>query len=349
MLVVAGIAILLIGLAAFLSSVHAWRSGRVSPTPTSAAPTLKRASSPKLTWAPPPCGDSRHSCATYDVSNTGSHQYLRLDNSKDWIVKLPSVPVVGGLDIDGGHNVSIIGGEIDLTTPCTTDSGPCHGINLHTGPDSTGEIFIEGVLIKNPDPTHSGYTGDGIDVNTSAVSTVTIQNLRIEGIDGCDAGGSQAHADVFQPYGATGAVIRIDHLTGTTDYQGMQIPPDISSPSSGDYRNVNIDVLPNAHPGCAGNNDRYAWWLTADSPPCGVYPMTLINDYALEPDGSLAINAVWPDTDATFGCRAQAGNGVVTWPQLPAVTGGIHNGLPPGGDFVPPGVAGVNYRSPGYQ
>jgi hypothetical protein len=303
-----------------------------------------------LTWRPPVCGDATHVCATDALTNTGHHQYLGLDSSKDWIVKLPNVPLVGGIDINGGHNVIIIGGEIDLPTPCTTDNSPCHGINISMGSGSTGEVYIEGVLIKNPDPTHSSYTGDGIDVDTDAMSNLTIQNVRIEGVDGCNAGAyPDAHADVFQPYKATNAVIQVDHLTGSTDYQGMQIPADLSWPQRGDYRNVNIDILPNTHSGCAGNGPRYAWWMTADNPACGAYRMNLINDYAWEPNGSLATNAVWPDTDANFGCAAGYQGGVASWPRLSSISGGIRNGLPAGGDFVPAGRAGITYQSPGYQ
>jgi hypothetical protein len=324
-------------------------SGPAAPTSTSAFGDPE--SGTRLSWAPPPCGDAIHTCATYQVVNTGSHQWLWLDPTKDWIVTLPSVPVVGGLDINGGHNVIMIGGEIDLPTPCTTDNSPCHGINISTGWASTGEVYIEGVLIHNPDPTHSQYTGDGIAVHTQALSKVTIQNVRIEGIDGCSANGIQAHADVFQPYGAHGAVLQVDHLTGTTDFQGMQIPPVLGTPPArGDYRNVNMSVLLNPHPECQGwTQDSYVWWVAGGSSWCSTYPMTLINDYAQEPDNSLALNAVWPDTYATFGCPAQYSDGVATWPQLTQISGGIHNGLPPGGDFVPAGVAGINYVSPGYQ
>jgi hypothetical protein len=327
----------------------------VTPTPTApAAPAAPPAARPparnRLTWAPPPCGAGGRACVTYRLANTGGHQYLRLDSSKDWIVKLPTVPLVGGIDINGGHNVIIIGGEIDLPTPCTTDNSPCHGINISMDSSANGEVYIEGVYIKNPDPTHSRYTGDGIDVNTTAMANLTIQNVRIEGIDGCNSGAyPDAHADVFQPYKATNAVIQVDHLTGTTDYQGMQIPADLSWPKRGDYRNVNINVLSNTHPGCAGSGARYAWWLTADNPACGAYPMNLLNDYALEPNRSLLTNAVWPDSDASSGCPARYRGGLATWPQISSIAGGIHNGLPAGGDFVPVGVAGVNYRSPGYQ
>jgi hypothetical protein len=326
-----------------------------TPTPTSApAPPRTVVAGSSLTWRPPACGDPTHACATYVVSNTGHHQDLRLDNARDWIVKLPGVPVVGGLDIDGGHNVIIIGGEIDLATPCTSDSSPCHGINISLGSDPTGEVYIEGVLIRNPDPTHSHYTGDGIDLNAGALGNLTLQDLRIEGVDGCDSGAYPgAHADVFQPYAAGGAVMHIDHLTGSTDYQGMQVSYDIGSPAnSADYRNVNIDVLPNTHGGCAGNSDRYAWWLTGGGgvhPDCWSFPTTLINTYAMEPSGSLANNAVWADPANNHDCSATYRNGMVTWPAVTAISGGIRNGMPPGGDFVPAGVAGIGYVSPGYR
>jgi len=302
----------------------------------------------KLTWAPPPCGDATHACATYQITEYGQgHQFLGLDPSKDWIVRLPGYgPQKGGIDINGGHNVIIIGGEIDLTTPCTTDKGICHGINISRDNHATGEVYIEGVLIKNPDAMHSRYTGDGIDVNTNATPIVTLQNIRVEGIDGCGANGFSAHADVFQPYGATNTAIQVDHLTGTTDFQGMTIYPNLSSPRSGTFKNVNITILSNPHPGCT-SSAHYGWWLTGDT--CNTYPITLSNDYEQELNGSLVSNAVWPDTHATFGCPAQYSNGVVFWPGLATVHGSIINGLPPGGDFVPVGAAGINYVSPGYQ
>ena len=311
---------------------------------------VKPAPDGRLTWAPPPCGDASHACATYLLQNTGQHQFLALSALKDWTVKLPPEPLEGGLDINGGHNVIIIGGEIDLPTPCATDGNVCHGINISRNSNSTGEGYIEGVLIRNPDPSHSRYTGDGIDVNTSATANVTLQNVRIEGIDGCDANGNSAHADVFQPYGANGAVLHVDHLTGTTDFQGMEINPDTAAPSSGVYKNVNIRVLSNPHSGCAGAvGNHYVWWLTAGNDTCATYPITLTNVFAGEPASSLQHNAIWPDTDVSLGCAAVYSGGLVTWPKLPSVSGGVRNGLPPGGDFVPAGRAGTNYVSPGYQ
>jgi len=333
-------------------------SSSASATPTSTALFLPLSpmttQTPAiLTWSPPHCGDATHGCGNYYITESGQgHQFLGpdiLDVSKDWRVHLPAHrPQVGGIDIDGGHNVIIIGGEIDLTTPCKTDNDVCHGINISRNASARGEVYIEGVLIKNPDTTHTKYTGDGIDVNTSTTSNITLQNIRVEGVDGCDANGNSAHADVFQPYGATNSVLHVDHLTGTSDFQGMEVPPDLTSPRSGTYKNVNMDMLSNSHSGCKSSS-HYGWWLAKDANTCTMYPTSLLNTYEKEPSGSLASNAVWPDKNITFGCPANYSNGKATWPTIANISGSITNGFPPGGDFVPSGVAGISYVSPGYQ
>lgn len=41
-------------------------------------------------------------------------------------------------------------------------------------------------------------------------------------------------------------------------------------------------------------------------------------------------------------------NGDGSWPTLTRTTGGVHEGPPSSGDFVPLGVAGLDYVSPGY-
>jgi hypothetical protein len=305
-----------------------------------------------LSWRPPTCGDATHTCEDLYLTNTGAHRYPSLSAGVDYRLHLPaSEPLVGGLSIDGGHNVTIIGGEIELTTPCVTDGTPCHGINISRA--GAGQVYIEGVLIKNPDPTHSMNTGDGIDVDDYPGATdVVLQNVRIEGIDGCDPGNPSTHADVFQPYNAGGAKILVDHLTGTTDCQGMQLDPGYAwehygtTPAAADFRNVNINVLPNPH---LGNSNRYAWWFTHGTSGCVSYPIELTNVYTQEPDGTLRLNSVWPDTNQPAGCTAIYRDSAATWPTLPTLTGWITSGLPPGGDFVPAGTAGIKYTSLGYQ
>jgi hypothetical protein len=337
-----------------------------TPTPTPTATPAPGAGS-LLTWRPPVCGGGGYACVTYNVSNTGSHQSLGLDSSKDYIVKLPNVPVVGGIDVDGGHNVIIIGGEIDLTVPCSNDNRDCTGIYINGPPSNGGTVFIEGVLIKAPArngcaPGQSGNcaTGDAIQLYNpypGGWANITLENLRVEGIQGCDSGAyAGAHADIYQPAGPAGAALRIDHLTGQTSYQGLQVAPDgywsdprIRLASSVDFRNVNINVIPNVVAGCAGNFDRYAYWIAGGNNWCEAPPTNLQNDYAQEPDGSLLYNSVAPDTGWGKGCDPLYVAGLVIWPTIAAITGGIRSGLPAGGDFVPVGRAGINYATPGYR
>jgi len=312
----------------------------------------------RLTWRPPTCGDATHSCVDLYLTNTGSNQTPSLNANTDYRLHLPTTgPLVGGLQIKGGHNVQIIGGEIDLTVPCSDYSDDCHGINISRG-SAAGQVYIEGVLIKNPDPTYltdTKDTGDGIDVNDyPGVTDIVLQNVRIEGIKGCDPAVPEAHADVFQPYSAGGAALMVDHLTGTSDCQGMQIDPDSAYarygllPKSGTFKNVDINIFANP---ARGNANRYAWWFTYGDTSCVSYPITLSNAYANEPDGTLARDAVWPDPNNSYptGCLGLHRSGVASWPTLLTLTGTVTAGLPPGGDYVPFGVAGTGYISPGYQ
>jgi hypothetical protein len=320
--------------------------------------SVASSSSGRLTWSPPTCGDATHACKDLSLSNTGSHQNPSLDPNTDYRLHLPTNgPLVGGLTISGGHNVQIIGGEIDLSYPCSDASSACHGINISRG-SASGTVYIEGVYIKNPDPsylTDRVTTGDGIDVDDyPGVTDIVLQNVRIEGIKGCDPNVPAAHADVFQPYNAGLANYFVDHLTGTTDCQGMQVDPDYAyvtyglMPKSGTFKNVNMNVFANP---ALGNGNRYAWWLTYGTSVCISYPITLSNVYVSEPDGTLADNAVWPDPANGYpaGCLGLYPGGYATWPALATLNGTVTNGLPPGGDYVPAGVAGVGYISPGYQ
>jgi hypothetical protein len=311
-----------------------------------------------LTWSPPSCGDATHACVEVYLTNTASHQEPTLDTNTDYRLHLPmSGALVGGLTISGGRNVQIIGGEIDLSYPCSEATSACLGIYISRG-SASGTVYIEGVYIRNPDPnylTDSFNTGDGITANNyPGVTDIVLQNVRIEGIKGCDPAVPEAHSDVFQPYNAGNATIRVDRLTGTTDCQGMQIDPDIAYkkykllPKSGTFKNVNINVFANPS---LGNGNRYVWWFTYGLKSCVSYPITLSNVYVQEPSGSLATGSVWPDPANTYpaGCLGLYPGGYVTWPTLTTLNGVVMSGLPPGGDYVPVGSAGVGYVSPGYQ
>ena len=113
----------------------------------------------------------------------------------------------------GGRNVVLIGGHITVP-PGATSQAQQRAIYIK---DPTGTVHIEGVKIDNS----GGSQFDGIAV-AAPLATLQLENLRITGISGSL---KTLHADIFQPWGGA-KEIRIDHLTGTSDYQGLQIPPD---------------------------------------------------------------------------------------------------------------------------
>lgn len=323
-----------------------------------AAPSLR-----KLTWAPPQCGDREHRCTTLYLQNTGSHQTLSLDYSTDYRIYLPrSGPLVGGITIAGGRNVTIIGGEIDLTYPCSSDASDCMGIYI--AKKSPGVVFVEGVWIHNASRigrtcpggassmSQTCSTGDGIDVNTTNngainANTITLQNIRVDGISGCS--GYDDHSDVFQPYQAPDDTIQIDRMTGVTNCQGLILDPDLAYskwhtfPSSITVKHTNIETVPNPYP---GSQHGATWWLTYGT-GCKSGPIFLRDAYSNEPLPDHILPSIWPNP-ADRRCGVRYSGGVVSWTKA-RINGSIHTGAPPGGDFVPPGVAGLGYLSPGYQ
>ena len=90
-------------------------------------------------------------------------------------------------------------------------------------------------------------------------------------------------------------------------------------------------------------------WLSTG---CEVAPTRLSNVYAGPPlrKGRTLGVSVWPQIDGledSKQCPARLQGDRVSWPYLP-VNGSVTKGPPPNGSFVPPGVAGVHYSSPGY-
>jgi hypothetical protein len=333
------------------------------PAGSNHAPHRARPGPSKLNWAPPACGDRDHRCGTLYLKDTGSRQTLSLHNNTDYRIYLPADgPLAGGITITGGRRVQIIGGEIDLTYPCSSDASDCIGIYI--AKNSPGAIFVEGVWIRNvsaigrtcPGGASSTLqacsTGDGIDINTADngtinVNTITLENIRIDGISGCSGYGD--HADVFQPYQAPDDTIRIDRMTGVTNCQGLTLDPDLAYsrwhtfPASITIQNTNVDIVPSPYWGTVRG---IAWWLTYGT-GCRAGPISLSDDYSDAPRTDPTTSGIWPDPGARA-CGARDVRGIVTVPG-PGIKGSIRLGPPPGGDFVPPGAVGLGYRSPGYR
>lgn len=259
----------------------------------------------KLAWAPPKLVHPK------TVKASPSARMLQLDPKRDYVVKMPSSPLVGGggLTISGGHNVVLIGGSIVVPPQGQTASGEVRrGLFLK---GQTGTIHVEGLRI--------GGRGlaEGIDLDQRLGATVQIENVRVEGLHARDeVHFTDNHDDVIQTW-AGPARLRVDHLTGHTDYQGLflnpeQFPPH-RRPTLFDLRHVNI---------IGGRSAGFLLWQTNPFP--------------------LHLSQVW--------VRPARGRGpkLSLWPS-PRAWRGVRLGVPRGGDFVPPGGVGPGYRSPGYM
>ena len=264
----------------------------------------------KLTWAPPELKNPK----TIQVTET--HRSLKLDQTKDFIVELPKdKPLHGELAIWGGRNVVVIGGEICLT------NGGWRAVYLQ---QNTGVMHFEGIHIRGepPESLKEGFNFNHRQTNC----IVQIQNVRVEKVHGTRAG---HHADIIQTW-AGPAELRIDGLTGHTQYQGMFLLPnqhftlatDGFLPKKWVFKNINI----------IGDEDSgYMLWAPAKNEQ---WPMEIENTW------------VQPKTDK------RGHRDLYLWPKPQQENDtfwqNVKEGIPPGGDFVPLGLPGRNYVSPGY-
>jgi len=289
----------------------------------SPAPAVTKAAAP-LRWSPSPLTDPKTiNLGTGPTTNS-------LKNDQDYIIKLPAEKKIGGIVLRGGRNIVIQGGHITVPPGATSDAGR-RAIYIK---DVVGTVHIEGVLIAN----EAGSDFDGIAI-AAPQATVQIQNVRIVGLTGSYAG---FHADILQPWGGV-KELRIDRLTGTSNYQGFQIPQDLGPIGSATIQNVNLGYVPRTD-GKIG----YLLWLTPGLTRCDTYPITLSNVYVEARPGQKVGNSVWPPVGKPMECAAVQDDDEVSWPKLPKVTGVVKQGPPPDGDFVPEGAAGLRYVSPGY-
>jgi hypothetical protein len=296
-----------------------------------AAKLLKTATAPvandavrcaPLRWAPPVL----EAPETLQIG-TGETR-VKLEN-RDYILKLPTSTKTGGLAINGGRNIVILGGHITL--PASADSGNERRAIMVQ--DATGTVHIEGVLID----ASGGGSGDGIAID-SPEATVQIENVRAVGLRGSK---DTVHADVIQPWGGV-RELRVDRLTGSSTYQGLQIPIDLRPIGSANLSSIDLTALP----GLESDGGGHMLWLTKNQ-SCLSYPVTLANVWVTPRSNRQLDTSVWPQGRGNRNCSAAVSGSSASWPGLP-VQGTVQRGTPKGGQFVPWGLAGVAYKSPGY-
>jgi hypothetical protein len=277
-----------------------------------------------LRWAPPPLVEPK----TIILGDGYSHPILA--TNRDYIIKLPPTKKIGGTWIDGGHNVVIKGGHV--TVPAGTSASTANERTAISIRGATGTVHVEGVLIDGS----GGGEFDGVTINAPE-AVVQLQNMRIVGVRGREMG---FHGDVIQPWGGV-KDLRIDYLTGTSNYQGLSIQQDLGP--IGSAKISHADLVATTEP--TVERGGHMLWLTKGG-VCNGYPLALSEVFVKPRRTKTLGGSVWPQSDSSLPCKASVTT-FATWPGLP-VSGAVQSGVPSGGNFVPSGVAGLSYQSPGY-
>jgi hypothetical protein len=246
-----------------------------------------------------------------------THTYL--STSRDYYVKLPPTKKYGGTWIEGGHNVKIVGGAITIPSSASATTAQRTGIYIK---DATGTVHVEGVLIDGA----GGSQFDGVDISAPK-ATVQLENMRIVGVNG---GLNSWHADIVQPWGGV-RDLRIDRLSGASNYQGLMLSEDLGPVGSAELSNVDVTATTDPAPDHGGH---MLLLSKSTSTTCTTFPVEISAFYVLPRPGRTLDNSVYPSA-ITSSCPGLAG--------LPLL------GPPVGGAFVPPGLAGLGYASPGYS
>jgi hypothetical protein len=249
---------------------------------------------------------------------------LYLNPHADYILKMPPKPVRpgndGGLWIHGGHNIVVIGGEFDFNGVVNTNPTVEKEGRVITLFDVTGVVHIEGIW------AHGNGLIEGIQ-NYAPRAVVQVENCRFDHLNGKGV----YHSDLFQF--DVGRGLRIDRFTGSSNVQGFFLT---------DMRG-HVYISRTNLTGDRGG--QYLFWQ-GDAR----VPQTLHDVYISPAPGRSLGDSVWPSTsDPRPLWRARVRRGIVTWPRHVRISGGIKAGMPRGGAYVPRGVAGVDYLSPGYK
>jgi hypothetical protein len=324
--------------------------------------------SPRLSWAPPvlsspitvPVQDSGQACPSLASpwQNPNQPGSCVLDPARDYILKLGHRVDAGGLVVNGGHNVVIIGGRV--TPKLTTTAAEGRGLTFW---NQTGTVHVEGVQIDG--------AGDGILIYAPK-AVFQIENVRI-GVSAPNHDFSLNHPDVIQTWSGP-AEVRIDRLTASSDYQGFFWWRDSSvsttvlpgrviqkhvnlfpDPSQGSYPglgNVTYHMDPSIFFSCQDCWALTGWYSQTyrrklqDS--IAPYFNAATNTYTQIPWRVVGYDGQVVTSSASNDIGRRQGD-YIEWPTVNNLTAERwYWGTPTSGDFVPAGTAGTNYASPGY-
>jgi hypothetical protein len=279
---------------------------------------------------------------------------VNLKAGQDYVLNDPVV-LTHSVVITGGRNIVWIGGYVQPS------SGHAPGIQLSQSVGlGGGTVHLEGIFIDG----RNSVLYDGIEGGqwastskprgTLADAILQIENVRVGPMSGDSA---VEHQDCIQHYGGW-KDLRVDHFTCQTLYQAFNLPYEDTSVSGvlshWDLRNANVRDAPNStgdgmqtliHFGdcCAGDFN-----ATSHQQRGNLYHVYL-HSTIKSVDQETYPNSGTVSTDGTPVHSTINANGTITWANTWAISGFVTPGDPPGGDYVPLGVAGLRYVSPGYQ
>jgi hypothetical protein len=279
-----------------------------------------------LTWAPPALTDP----IAIDVTN--ANRRLFLDDGRDYLLNVVE-PLKRELWIEGGRNVVVIGGHVTIDEPGAASSYQDNvGVKVRFG-NPAGTVHLEGLLVDGR------YVADGVAIGTAR--NVQIENVRVERAHD-DV--KDAHADCVQVQRGVGD-LRMDRFTCSTGRQGIFLGDHGGAIRSADLRRVDLYGAPGKH----------LLWQTTPSYPVAVSDVRL----GIAPDfKAWAPFGFWvyPQRDGrTYGGQIDrqrhavvSRDGKRLWFVGSRISGVIRKSPPAFAEFVPAGVAGMDYVSPGY-
>jgi hypothetical protein len=165
------------------------------------------------------------------TSSNKNFVFKGADAGKDYIIKMPSTPLAldgeARMDINGGRNITLIGGEIKASSAARTQPV----IKFY---GQTGTVHVEGLKISG-----APKLGEGVQFVNMPSATVQFQNVYFDTLNANCGPRAYHHCDIFQIYNGGPKEVRIDRLSGTTQYQAFMLQ---HAPSTKwDLRNIDIN------------------------------------------------------------------------------------------------------------
>lgn len=354
-----------------------------SATATSAATgAVTAAASPgALTWKPPALtnpitvqvSNSGLACPGLPNQNPNQPWACVLASGQDYILKvdhrIASATDADGLTVTGGNNVVIIGGQVTIPAPSSPTTPERYSFVFHW---QTGTVHVEGVLTDGY-PLHC-YVLD------SAQAIFQFENDRCQGTDMYLENWANPHSDILTTWKSP-PEIRVDKLTAEYDNTGLALYGQQQSDGSWTYpghvtlKRVNLRGTPAGETQCSN----YTLPEGHDFIDSSLQTRIDVDQLYVETGwGRASLNANcpapgsfhvplwggWPTYNGQSSYTAtmlHVGDGIsqgssiqFTNPATDNIWGPngayatVNYGVPSGGDYVPAGLAGPTYTSPGY-